>query len=154
MSQLLSETPVDEKHVKLRPDIQVSSGSDTENADSADQDWTDEEEKALVRKIDLIVMPLLILGFYSLQMDRGNIGNALTDFFFRDVGITQNQFNVGQQLLSLGIVLLEIPSNLVLYRIGPSIWIGCQIVGWGLIATFQAFQKELGPFLATRLLLG
>ena len=35
-------------------------------------------------------------------------GNALTDFFFRDVGITQNQFNVGQQLLSLGIVLLEV----------------------------------------------
>lgn len=35
-------------------------------------------------------------------------GNALTDFFLQDVGITQNQFNVGQQLLSLGIVLLEV----------------------------------------------
>ena len=34
-------------------------------------------------------------------------GNALTDFFLTDVGITQNQFNVGQQLLSAGIVLLE-----------------------------------------------
>lgn len=35
-------------------------------------------------------------------------GNALTDNFFKDVGITQNQFNVGQQLLSLGIILLEV----------------------------------------------
>jgi hypothetical protein len=35
-------------------------------------------------------------------------GNALTDFFLRDVGITQNQFNVGQQLLSAGIVILEV----------------------------------------------
>jgi hypothetical protein len=35
-------------------------------------------------------------------------GNALTDFFFRDVGIKQNQFNVGQQLLSAGIVILEV----------------------------------------------
>jgi hypothetical protein len=35
-------------------------------------------------------------------------GNALTDFFLQDVGITQNQFNVGQQLMSLGIVLLEV----------------------------------------------
>jgi hypothetical protein len=37
-------------------------------------------------------------------------GNALTDDFFVDVGITQTQFNVGQQLLSLGIVLLEVSS--------------------------------------------
>jgi hypothetical protein len=42
----------------------------------------------------------------------GNIGNALTDYFMEDVGITQGQFNIGQQLLSLGIVLWEIPSNM------------------------------------------
>ncbi|KAK0632608.1 major facilitator superfamily domain-containing protein [Immersiella caudata] len=99
-------------------------------------------------------MPLLIMGFFVLQLDRGNIGNALTDFFLQDVGITQNQFNVGQQLLSLGIVLLEIPSNLILYRTGPTVWIGCQILAWGLVATFQAFQKGLASFLITRLLLG
>ncbi|CAH0023578.1 unnamed protein product [Clonostachys rhizophaga] len=122
--------------------------SDTEH------DWTDEEEKVLVRRVDFYVMPLLILGFLALQLDRGNIGNALTDDFLRDVDITQNQFNVGQQLLSMGIVLLEIPSNLVLYRLGPTIWIGTQVVAWGLVATFQAFQKGLGPYLATRLLLG
>ncbi|KAJ4174975.1 hypothetical protein NW754_005394 [Fusarium falciforme] len=116
--------------------------------------WTEEEEKRLLRKVDLIILPLLILGFFALQLDRGNIGNALTDGFFKDVGITQNQFNVGQQLLSLGIILLEIPSNLILYRVGPTIWIGGQIVAWGLVATFQAFQKGLGPFMATRLLLG
>lgn len=117
-------------------------------------DWTAEEETKLVRMLDLTVMPLLILGFSGLQLDCGNIGNALTDFFFRDVGITQSQFNVGQQLLSLGIVLLEIPSNLVLYRVGPSIWISCQIFVWGLVATFQAFQKGVAAFMVTRLLLG
>ncbi|KEZ40897.1 hypothetical protein SAPIO_CDS7896 [Scedosporium apiospermum] len=117
-------------------------------------EWTEEEEKALVRKVDFLLMPLLILGFFALQLDRGNIGNALTDFFLNDVGITQNQFNFGQQLLALGIILLEIPSNIVLYRVGPTLWIGGQIVAWGLVATFQAFQKGLGPYLATRLLLG
>lgn len=35
-------------------------------------------------------------------------GNALTDFFFRDTGINQNEFNIGQQLLSVGIVVLEV----------------------------------------------
>jgi MFS family permease len=81
-------------------------------------------------------------------------GNALTDFFFQDVNITQSQFNVGQQLLSAGIVLLELPSNIILYRIGPSVWISGQIFVWGLVALFQAFQKGFGSFLATRLLLG
>lgn len=64
-----------------------------------------------------------------------------------DVGITQFQFNVGQQLLSAGIVILEvlprppevvwlgakhpqIPSNLILYRIGPQKWISGQIFAW------------------------
>lgn len=84
----------------------------------------------------------------------GNIGNALTDFFFEDVGITQTQFNVGQQLLSLGIVLFEIPSNYVLYRVGPSLWLSCQIFAFGLVATFQAFQRGVGAFMATRFLLG
>ncbi|KAI9147230.1 alternative sulfate transporter [Paramyrothecium foliicola] len=129
-----------------------ASGSDSHSPDALQ--WTEEEEQKLVRKVDLVIMPLLILGFFVLQLDRGNIGNALTDGFFKDVGITQNQFNTGQQLLSLGIILLEIPSNLVLYKVGPTLWIGIQIIAWGLVATFQAFQKGLPAFMVTRLLLG
>ena len=44
-----------------------------------------------------------------------------------DVGITQNQFNVGQQLVSLGIVMFEFPSNMVLYRVGPARWLTLQM---------------------------
>ncbi|RFU35018.1 hypothetical protein B7463_g1284, partial [Scytalidium lignicola] len=129
---------------------------DSQNDSSASSivDWTEEEERKIVRKLDCIVMPLLMLGFVALQLDRGNIGNTLTDNFLKDVGITQDQFNVGQQLMSLGIVLLEIPSNLILYRLGPSIWISSQIFAWGLVATFQSFQKGLSPYYVTRLFLG
>jgi len=49
----------------------------------------------------------------KIDVDSGNIGNALTDFFLRDIDITQSQFNTGQQLIALGIVLWEIPSNFV-----------------------------------------
>ncbi|CRK38931.1 hypothetical protein BN1723_015450 [Verticillium longisporum] len=101
----------------------------------------------VVLSIDTAIMPLLTLGFYALQLDRGNIGNALTDFFLRDVGITQNQFNVGQQLLPLGIIILEMPSNLVLYRIGPVLWLGGQMMAW-------TFQKGLAAYFVTRFLLG
>ena len=88
------------------------------------------------------------------ELDRGNIANAITDTMLEDVGITQFQFNVGQQLLSLGIVLLEIPSNMVLYKIGPGVWLPLQLFLFGLVSTFQAFQHNYAGYLATRFLLG
>jgi MFS family permease len=71
-----------------------------------------------------------------------------------DVGIDQDQFNVGQQMLSLGIVLFEIPSNMILYRVGPGKWLTLQLFLFGTVSIFQAFQKGYGPFIATRFLLG
>lgn len=83
--------------------------------------------------------------------------------------------------MSVGIVILEIPSNLILYKLGPRLWLGSQVFAWsvsvffmmpvnllnlvlfqrlnlwvsrGLVATFQSFQKGLGAFFATRFLLG
>jgi hypothetical protein len=55
------------------------------------------------------------------------MANAITDNFMEDLNISQDQFNVGQQMLSLGIVLFEIPSNMVLYRVGPGKWLTLQL---------------------------
>ncbi|KAF1810850.1 MFS general substrate transporter [Eremomyces bilateralis CBS 781.70] len=117
-------------------------------------DWTKEEEGRAKRKLDCIIMPLLTLGFFCLQLDRGNIANAITDNFMKDIGVTQNQFNVGQQMLSLGIVLFEIPSNMILYRVGPGKWLTLQLFLFGTVSTFQAFQRSYGSFIATRFILG
>ncbi|KAH0422345.1 alternative sulfate transporter [Colletotrichum camelliae] len=120
---------------------------------SSPVDWTEDEERKAKLKLDLIIMPLLTLGFFCLQLDRGNIANAITDTFMEDVGLTQFQFNVGQQLLSLGIVLFEIPSNMILYKVGPGKWLTLQLFFFGLVSTFQAFQHNYAGFLATRFLL-
>ncbi|KAI8665924.1 MFS domain-containing protein [Fusarium keratoplasticum] len=130
--------------------------SDDVARDQIPPEWSAKEERSLVRRIDFAVMPLLIIGFFVLQLDRSNIGNAMTDNFMAEVGINQFQYNVGNQLMYLGIVIFEIPSNLVLYRVGPAVWIGFQILAWGLVATFQAFIKGqgYGAYLATRFLLG
>ena len=72
----------------------------------------------------------------------------------KDVGITQDQFNVGQQMLSLGIVLFEIPSNMILYRVGPGKWLTLQLFFFGIVSTFQAFQTNYASFMVTRFLLG
>jgi hypothetical protein len=57
---------IDEKHVAIAE-------SEQSDVSSPRPDWTEEEERRLVRKIDLIVMPLLMLAFFALQLDRGNM---------------------------------------------------------------------------------
>ena len=87
-------------------------------------------------------------------MDRGNIATALTSTITTDLGVNTNAINVGTQLFSAGIVILEIPSNILLQKVGPLRWLSVQILAWGLVATFQAFIQSYGAYLATRLLLG
>ncbi|KAL4863348.1 hypothetical protein BDV12DRAFT_202192 [Aspergillus spectabilis] len=118
------------------------------------KDWSDKEEKKLKLKVDSVLIPILGLAFFALQIDRGNIGAALTSTITKDLNITTNQINVGSQLLSAGIVISEIPSNVILQRIGPQRWLSVQIFAWGLVATFQAFIKSYPAYLVTRFLLG
>lgn len=117
-------------------------------------DWSADEERRVKRKLDFILLPVLGLAFFTLQMDRGNISNALTSTITTDLGITTNQINVGTALLSLGIVLLEIPSNVLLQKIGPHKWLSGQIMAWGLVALFQNFITNYAGYLVTRIILG
>ncbi|KAL1964854.1 hypothetical protein VTN77DRAFT_6356 [Rasamsonia byssochlamydoides] len=123
-------------------------------AESTQADWTASEERQAKRKIDFILLPILGLAFFALQCDRTNIANALTDTITEDLHVTTNQINVGTSLLSAGIVILEIPSNILLQKIGPQRWLSFQIIGWGLVATFQAFATNYAGYLVTRILLG
>lgn len=107
-----------------------------------------------LNRVDFILIPTLALAFFALQLDRGNISAVLTSTITEDLGITTNQVNIGTQLLSAGIVLSEIPSNIILQRIGPRVWLSGQLFAWGLVATFQAFVQSYPAYLVTRILLG
>ena len=94
------------------------------------------------------------MGFFVLQLDRSNIGNALTNTILQDLHITPGDINIGNQLMSLGIVVAEIPSNLILQRIGAPTWMTVLLFVWGVIALAQAFVRGRQSFYATRFLLG
>lgn len=61
-----------------------------------DFEYTQAEEQRVRWKLNFTVLPLLFLGFYVFQLERGNIANALTDDFLIKICISQDQFNVGQ----------------------------------------------------------
>lgn len=118
------------------------------------KNWTDEEEKRIDRKIDFLVMPLLMWAFFILQIDRGNISNALTSTLKEDIGLDNNKVNAGTALFNVGIVLFEIPSNVLLQRFGAARWLSFQIVIWSLCATLQSLITNYRSFLATRFFMG
>ncbi|WVQ84787.1 hypothetical protein IAT38_006944 [Cryptococcus sp. DSM 104549] len=147
----MSTTPTNDKALELEDGRGV-----TVLAEEADQliDWTPEEERRAVWKQIFIVMPLIILGFYSLQLDRGNITQALTSTLYEDVGITQGQMASGQSILLCMIVLFEIPSNIILINVGAKWWLSGQMIVWGVVATAQTAINSPATYYATRTLLG
>ncbi|CAI7641233.1 unnamed protein product [Penicillium glandicola] len=116
--------------------------------------WTEDEEKAVMRKLDFFLMPLLVAGFFMLQLDRNNISNALTDTITTDLGITSDEVNFGSQLTLIGIVIAEIPSNILLQKLGASVWLTFQMFAWGTVALTQTWSTNIHSFYATRFLLG
>ncbi|KAK7520318.1 inner membrane transporter yfaV [Phyllosticta citriasiana] len=120
----------------------------------SEPDWTEREENRARRKIDCSVLPLLYLGLLVFQLDRMNLASALTGGFAKDIKVNQDTINLGNQLMFLGIVLLEIPSNMLLQKIGPRRYISGQVMIFGFIATMQVFLVNRKGFLASRMMLG
>ncbi|KAK3317089.1 inner membrane transporter yfaV [Apodospora peruviana] len=114
----------------------------------------DRDERKVRRKIDSSVLPLLFLGMLVFQLDRMNIASALTGGFAADIGVNLNTINLGNQLMFMSIVLVEIPSNIVLQKVGPRKWIACQVLAFGLVASLQIFVNGRTGFLVSRLVLG
>ncbi|KAI7780352.1 hypothetical protein LA080_016076 [Diaporthe eres] len=90
------------------------------------------------------------LMFTWMAIDRTNVSGVLTSTFLHDTGMTRDQANTGVSLLWFGIVLLEIPSNVMLHREGAHYRIPAQVVVWGLIKVLQAFVTNAGGWYAAQ----
>ncbi|CAG8957430.1 hypothetical protein HYFRA_00011411 [Hymenoscyphus fraxineus] len=80
-------------------------------------------EKILIRRIDIRVIPMLVIIGISSFLDRVNISNALTMSLPKDLGLEGVERNVALTIFFIPYILFEIPSNLVIKKIRPSIWL-------------------------------
>lgn len=89
-----------------------------------------------------------------MQLDRGNMANALTDNFMEDLNIDLNTVTLGSTIFTSFFCVFEIPSNIVIRRAGPQRWIPFLMVCWGLATAAQFFLKDRLTFLVCRALVG
>ena len=124
------------------PEEQISSASPS--ADVA---------TATLRKITLRLIPFLFLLYVVAWLDRVNVGFAGLQMN-ADLGFSSAAFGFGSGVFFLGYCLFEVPSNLVLHRVGARLWISRIMVSWGAISTAMMFVRTAPTFYVLRFLLG
>ncbi|KAF5015226.1 hypothetical protein F66182_13517, partial [Fusarium sp. NRRL 66182] len=88
-----------------------------------------EERKALL-KVDLYLLPFIVLCFCFLQFDRTNISNALTSTFAADLHVNNSNINLAQTLFTVGFVITELPFNMISRYIGAERFLPVTMVLW------------------------
>ncbi|KAF9973025.1 hypothetical protein BGZ73_003775 [Actinomortierella ambigua] len=119
-----------------------------------DLTWTEEEETRLVRTFDFRIMSWIGVMFFFMQLDRGNMSNALTDNIMDDLGVNLNTITLGTTVFVLFFCLFEIPSNMIIRRLGAHRWIPFLMTMWGAATTCQIFMHDRASFLVCRAMVG
>lgn len=112
-------------------------------------------EKKLLRRIDALIMPLVILVYLMNYIDRNNYAAAKLQGLETDLDLDDSQYQTGLSILFVAYILMQVPSNLLLNYMGrPSLYLGFFTSAWGLVSTLTSQTKNYGDIVACRFLLG
>lgn len=109
-------------------------------------------DRAVIKARNRLV-PFLILMYTLAFLDRSNVGFA-KQAFQADTGLSESAFALGAGLFFIGYALFEVPSNLMLHRVGARWWLARIMVTWGLVSAATMFAQGATSFYILRVLLG
>ncbi|PBK99763.1 MFS general substrate transporter [Armillaria gallica] len=129
--------------------------ADTTDSDlyNAHIDVSDVDERKLLRKLDIALVPWLSFLYLLSFLDRTSIAKCLYHFE-EDLHISDNQYLIALTIFFFSYALFEVPSNILLKRLRPSIWLSTLILLWGVTMTVQGLVHNYGSLLGVRWLLG
>ncbi|KAF2850256.1 phthalate transporter-like protein [Plenodomus tracheiphilus IPT5] len=128
--------------------------SDSSGNAAAISRFTPEEQKKIVRKVDLRLIPTLGFMYCVSLMDRTNLGVAMVAGMGVDLKLTGQRYSLIVLLFFITYVALQPPATVVLRKLGPRIFLPSIVVIWGAVMVGFGFVKEWHTLLPLRLLLG
>ncbi|KAI9729072.1 MAG: hypothetical protein M1828_000157 [Chrysothrix sp. TS-e1954] len=111
-------------------------------------------ETKLLTKIDLHVIPVLLIMFILTFLDKVNIANAQVYGLSEDLGLVKTQYNTALVIFFVPYIVLEIPSNIALKRFRPHRLMSLAMLLFGIVTITQGFVTNYGGLLAARFFLG
>ncbi|HEY8025817.1 MAG TPA: MFS transporter, partial [Burkholderiaceae bacterium] len=120
---------------------------------SAHQQNETEFERATYAKVTRRLLPLLFACYIVAYLDRVNVGFAKLQML-GDLHLSDAVFGLGAGIFFIGYFLFEIPSNLLLHRVGARLWIARIMITWGAVSAAMMFVSTPISFYITRFLLG
>ena len=109
--------------------------------------------EAVIRKISLRLIPYIFILYILAYLDRVNVGFAALEMK-RDLHLTDTVYGTGAGIFFLGSAMFDLPSNLLLGKVGPRKWIARIMITWGIIATCMMLVKGEHSFYIMRFFLG
>jgi len=113
----------------------------------------DERERRVFGRVTWRLVPFMFLCYVIAYIDRINIGFAKASLL-ADLGLSTTTYGRGAGLFFIGYCFFEIPSNLILERVGARVWIARIMIGWGLVSMAMVLVTGTASFYALRILLG
>jgi ACS family tartrate transporter-like MFS transporter len=110
-------------------------------------------ERSTIAKVSWRVLPLIVIIYFVAQIDRTNVAFAQADLA-REFGIGPALYGWGAGLFFIGYFFFEVPSNVILERVGARRWIARIMVTWGLVSASMVFVQGPISFFVIRFLLG
>ncbi|KAJ4302715.1 hypothetical protein N0V90_001605 [Kalmusia sp. IMI 367209] len=142
---------VDEKLEKSDVDMKVQPSVNTCTGEVIE--YSAEEEARIRRKIDMRLLPALTVLYLMSYLDRSNMGNAAIIGLKKDLNLNPTQYNLCLTLFFIPYSLFEVPSNLMLKVLRPSIWIAIMMLAWGMVATLMGIVQNFSGLMAARFML-
>ncbi|PLW34653.1 hypothetical protein PCANC_06457 [Puccinia coronata f. sp. avenae] len=112
------------------------------------------DERKAILKLDLIVLPLIVVFYFFSSLDRSNIGNARVAGLQKSLKLSDHQYSVALTSTFITYVLVKVPANLILKRVGAHIFLPLISGAWGLVTFCQGFTTNFGGLVTARLFMG
>jgi MFS family permease len=122
--------------------------------ENVDDEVLKQMSRKLLFKIDIRMLPFLITMYLLNYLDRSNLAQARQGTLEKDLDMKGNDYNIATSILFVGYLLMQLPSNLLITRVRPSLYLGTVMTVWGVVSTCNSAVHSFSSLVVVRFFLG